>query len=585
MPVLAKMQHLLCRHWPVPKYMKYIELFAGCGGLSLGLRASGGKMLLANELSPMAAETFAYNLLGEDLRDLADRKVPAPAGLKTKWLSTEYGLGDLASRLRENPQRYPPLGERNCDLQVDGLGLEGSLVVGNVAHLNTWLRNPRNRGALARLKDGFGHGNVDLVSGGPPCQSFSMAGMREYSNSRNVLPWEFAKLVELVQPKFALLENVTGILRPFKVDGKKVFAWLEVAKAFAQVGLASDGDPADPAHGYVPLCLHVNAKHAGVAQNRTRFVMLSFRRDVFDRLKGLLHGKDREFLLSSESFFDKARAGLEVQKDDLPVHDATKDEQVFQGTFLGRLVAWAKPPSAEEAIGDLRMSGTDRSGYARRLEDLLGSWVSKHAEMPAGRHAVDNHVPRTHGFEVQCRFRIYQVLSQVSAEAAISARRVLKGKATGIDDKAWDELRHGTFYMTEGMPFYAFQHKSALEQFLVQHRTGKRSQQALVRSEPAPAALSIPDDVCHFHDELDGLRTLSVREMARIQSFPDNFVFRSKATTGGAARKYQVPQYTQVGNAVPPLLGRALGEIVHDLLRLYEQRSPSVSDAMFQDAA
>lgn len=84
---------------------------------------------------------------------------------------------------------------------------------------------------------------------------------------------------------------------------------------------------------------------------------------------------------------------------------------------------------------------------------------------------------------------------------------------------------------------------------------------------------------------LDCLRTLTVREMARIQSFPDNFVFRSKATTGGPERKYQVPQYTQVGNAVPPLLGRALGELVRYLLDACEADSPSASDAVFQDAA
>ena len=54
--------------------------------------------------------------------------------------------------------------------------------------------------------------------------------------------------------------------------------------------------------------------------------------------------------------------------------------------------------------------------------------------------------------------------------------------------------------------------------------------------------------------------------MARIQSFPDNFVFRSKITTGGQMRKFEVPQYTQVGNAVPPLLGYALGLSLQALL-------------------
>ena len=105
---------------------------------------------------------------------------------------------------------------------------------------------------------------------------------------------------------------------------------------------------------------------------------------------------------------------------------------------------------------------------------------------------------------------------------------------------------------------------SKFQEFLTSHKTKKQTQKALNANEPAPAALSIPDDACHYDPKQ--LRTLSVREMARIQSFPDRFIFRSKVTTGGTNRRHEVPQYTQVGNAVPPLLGRALGTVIKDLL-------------------
>ena len=541
-------------------------------------------MLLANELSPMAAETFAYNLLAEDLDHETLKTGPRSAALKTKWLSSQYERHELASRLRENPQQYPPLGEKSCDLRSDGRDLKGSLVVGSVVQLNAWLKAPLNIEARKALHGGFGTGNVDLVSGGPPCQSFSMAGMREYTNSRNVLPWEFARFVELVQPKFALLENVTGILRPFQVDGKEVFAHVEVAKAFAQVGMRTDDRTSTVGEGYVPLCLHVNAKFAGVAQNRTRFIMLAFRKDIFERLKVRLHGKDRELLVSSEEFFKKAREGKAVEKADLPVHDATKETTSFKGTFLERLVRHA-PTSVQDAIDDLRRQGPAPSPYVRRLDKLLGRSV-RHPTSPShGSHEPTNHVERTHGFDVQSRFRIYQVLSQVSRETAIAVKKILNGKELSLPSEAWEELRPMSFYMDEGEPFRGFKYPSELEKYLLRHRTGKRSQRALKADQPAPAALSIPDDVCHFHAKLDGLRTLTVREMARIQSFPDNFVFRSKATTGGLERKFQVPQYTQVGNAVPPLLGRALGELVLHLLAMCEAESPSASDGIFQDAA
>lgn len=72
---------------------------------------------------------------------------------------------------------------------------------------------------------------------------------------------------------------------------------------------------------------------------------------------------------------------------------------------------------------------------------------------------------------------------------------------------------------------------------------------------PAPTLTTLPDDILHYSEP----RILTVRECARLQSFPDWFVFRGKYTTGGAKRRMECPRYTQVGNAVPPLLGRAIG--------------------------
>jgi len=73
--------------------------------------------------------------------------------------------------------------------------------------------------------------------------------------------------------------------------------------------------------------------------------------------------------------------------------------------------------------------------------------------------------------------------------------------------------------------------------------------------KPAVTLTTIPDDMIHYSQP----RVLTVRESARIQSFPDWFEFKSKYTTGGTSRKKQCPRYTQIGNAVPPLMGEALG--------------------------
>jgi DNA (cytosine-5)-methyltransferase 1 len=74
--------------------------------------------------------------------------------------------------------------------------------------------------------------------------------------------------------------------------------------------------------------------------------------------------------------------------------------------------------------------------------------------------------------------------------------------------------------------------------------------------KPAPTLTTLPDDILHY----DEPRILTVREYARLQSFPDWFRFKGKYTTGGQSRRTECPRYTQVGNAVPPLLGRAIGD-------------------------
>lgn len=79
---------------------------------------------------------------------------------------------------------------------------------------------------------------------------------------------------------------------------------------------------------------------------------------------------------------------------------------------------------------------------------------------------------------------------------------------------------------------------------------------------PSPTITSMPDDLIHYSEP----RTLTVRENARLQSFPDAFVFKGKYTTGGDRRKHEVPRFTQVANAVPPLMAQAIGTALLEYL-------------------
>lgn len=103
----------------------------------------------------------------------------------------------------------------------------------------------------------------------------------------------------------------------------------------------------------------------------------------------------------------------------------------------------------------------------------------------------------------------------------------------------------------EAAPRGVRMNESLREKFgLRKHRTFP-----MAPDDAAPTMTTLPDDVLHY----GAPRILTVRETARLQSFPDWFVFKGKYTTGGDRRTKECPRYTQVGNAVPPLLARAIG--------------------------
>ena len=107
---------------------------------------------------------------------------------------------------------------------------------------------------------------------------------------------------------------------------------------------------------------------------------------------------------------------------------------------------------------------------------------------------------------------------------------------------------------------------------MTMHQTKKFNQKPVPpkwENKPTITVTSLPDDYVHYSNP----RTFSVREWARIQTFPDCHQFSGPRTTGGSRRagspedwSREVPKYTQIGNAVPPLLGKAIGERVKQIL-------------------
>ncbi|MBN2891044.1 MAG: DNA cytosine methyltransferase [Bacteroidales bacterium] len=109
----------------------------------------------------------------------------------------------------------------------------------------------------------------------------------------------------------------------------------------------------------------------------------------------------------------------------------------------------------------------------------------------------------------------------------------------------------------------AINEKLSSAEYRERFKLKKSSTKILEAKKPTPTITTLPDDYIHYCEP----RIMTVREYARIQSFPDNYQFKGKYTTGGKRRTQEVPRYSQIGNAIPPLFGEQVGLALKELLK------------------
>ncbi|WP_457253140.1 DNA cytosine methyltransferase [Pedococcus sp. P5_B7] len=201
-----------------------MDLFAGCGGLGLGLERAGFETVFVNELHQDAMDTY---LLNRPLGDLKAKQNHANDILEVT--KTPGELEALAQRLRRE------------------------------------------------------HGDIDLVAGGPPCQGYSGIGhRRSFVLAKEEIPSnhlyrDMAKFVQAVQPKAFLFENVRGLLNARWIPtGEKGEIWEEVRQTFKDITIKRGRKIL---HYEIGWAL-VSAKDYGVPQNRPRVLMIGFRSDI-----------------------------------------------------------------------------------------------------------------------------------------------------------------------------------------------------------------------------------------------------------------------------------------------------------------
>lgn len=194
--------------------MRSIELFAGCGGLALGLKRAGWSTVFAVERDPMAFETLSKNMI----------EPGAPFQAFEDW-----------------PSWVP---KSHLDLMA-------------------MLDDDKMRNKLSGLK-----GKIDLVAGGPPCQGFSVGGSRDGEDIRNTLVFSMLDFVRLVEPKVVLIENVEGIARRFVSKPGQTNAVVSVADQAIEV--LHD-------MGYSATFHVVDASDFGVPQARRRVAIIGIK--------------------------------------------------------------------------------------------------------------------------------------------------------------------------------------------------------------------------------------------------------------------------------------------------------------------
>lgn len=358
--------------------------------------------------------------------------------------------------------------------------------------------------------EGFENITIDAIFGGPPCQGFSRAGLRKKDDPRNMLFKEYLRIVNEIQPRYVVMENVEGMLDT-KLDGFEGVSGKIYPNNTYVIDLLKSEFPLIGFDYLEPRLM--DASDYGVPQRRKRVIFIAYR---------------------------KGQAIPEYPEKTHP----NPENKV---TVL-------------DAIGDLILEEKIRKTFNPVLSSFQKASKIGRTKSDFSFDKTFNHELSTHSELIKERLSLYSV-----GESSQKLKKRIQ--MHGVDLSNYPCLTahcSSILNISEIDVIEQFKNNDLSKELVDILLTKKNSRVRLNPSSPSPTMLTSGDDYVHPFEP----RGLTVREMARLQSFDDSFEFLGKRTTGGLRRRVEVPQYTQVGNAVPPLLSRAVAlkilEAIHN---------------------
>lgn len=539
---------------------------------------------------------------------------------------------------------------------------------------------------LPNLLKEIGSQEIDVITGGPSCQSFSLAGRRKKLDKRDDLFYHYLKVIKALHPKYFVMENVKGILT--KDEGRikerilrEIRSIVDDTKMYLLFAFMDDTlKPVIPASLY--YALHVRLCMETSAEDSEKLHEIFFN-NLDLQLKNVT--KHLPYNVSkSDEYVNTIRHGLlllkmKQQRDNIRKHiiqlktnahidndvfvdsynaivETISDEQILERTLdavdrvaeMGDCSEEARilktsielfTSTFDECIEYIQKQLKGNGGLLARLDELVKEVRLYNIEEPFVLLSSNYGVPqnRERVVFIGCRndqeiikdipatvtgdekVNVYEAIWDLNmignGETVTSYKKPriiskleytkIKRSIQGEPDNCgllfsdWSKigrLRHR--FTFDEAPFYVlnmdelnhpqkyqhmelFNHQTSQQNDSVRERlriiaehgdydeakaelkekgleSQKRNYVVLNPIGQSPTICTMPDDFIHY----SAYRPMTVREMARLQSFDDSFVFQGKRQTGGNNRQKEIPQYTLVGNAVPPLMARAIANTI-----------------------